>query len=187
MNPNEYETSLEQAEAACFAELAELLELQEGKNATIAISKGQADGMVFMMGGLGSGETMTFPAHAHYFTAGVDLFNRDRATLQRWVMRIVGNYPVNHVYRTDDFVRDDANVIHFRVNPGRESVGKITATTVTGSNTGEVPTWTAHIDFDVVFIADPDYIEPNQTGEHGEPSQGGGETGGESDIPDMPD
>ena len=195
MNPNDYEGSLEQAEYACFQELTNLLELQEGISATIGFPLGFPDSMTWRIAALGAGDTMTFPASAHYFRGRLDLYNRDRAALQRWIMRLVSHFPVHHAYNSDNPTRADANIVHFRISPERNAIGDITTTTVETSNSGPVPTWTVAILFDVVFIADPDSNngEGNEGGntggthhstdEHGQPTGGGGYTGG-GEIPD---
>ena len=159
MNPNDYEGSLEQAEYACFAELVRVLELQEGKTATIGATLGHPDSMVWRMAGLGTGDTVTFPASAHHFRGVLDLYNRDRPTLQRWIMRLISHFPQNHAYNRDAAPREEANIVHFRIAPERNAVGEVKPTTAETTNSGPVPTWTVRVVFDVVFIADPDYRE----------------------------
>ena len=189
MNPNDREGSLEQAEYACFTELMNLLELQEGTTATIGVSRGFPDSMTWRIAALGTGETMTFPATAHYFRGVLDLYNRNRSTLQRWIMRLVSHFPQNHAYNRDATPREDANIVHFRIAPERGAVGETKQISMATTNSGAVPTWTASILFDVVFIADPDYQDgseggvPNGTDGNGEPISEGGETGG-GEIPD---
>lgn len=195
MNPNDYEGSLEQAERACFVELMNALELQEGTTASIGIGKGRPGGMVWQIGELATGATMTFPACAHHFKGSLDLYNRERETLQRWIMRLISRYPANHKYNRDSPLRVDDNIIHFRIAPDRGAVGPVKPTVVEASNTGRVPTWTAHLTFDVVFIADPDYVDGSvsagngnendggSTDANGNESGGGGSSGG-GEIPD---
>lgn len=190
MNPYDYEGSLEQAEAACFDKIAAALELTPGKTATVAISNGLPDAAVFDIGSLGTGETSPFPASALYFRATIDLFNRDRATLQRWIMRLVRAFPVNRWYHADDPAREDANVVHFRIAAEAGAVSRIEPTTVQSSNSGEVPTWTCRVRMDVVFICDPDYSAGagGVIGGGSGTSTGDGEsTGGDEPTPDIPE
>ena len=191
MNPSDYEGSLEQAECACFDRIAAALDLTPGKDATVAIPNGLPDAAVFDIGSLGTGETSTFPASALYFRATLDLFNRDRSTVQRWIMRLVRDFPVNRWHHSDDPARADANVVHFRIAAEAGAVSRITPTTVQTSNSGEVPTWTCRVLMDVVFICDPDYRDGGDgtPGGGGGSSEGGGggETGGGGTPPDIPD
>lgn len=190
MNPYDYEGSLEQAEAACFDKIAATLELTAGKTATVAISNGLPDAAVFDIGSLGTGETSPFPASVLYFRASLDLFNRDRATLQRWIMRLVRAFPTNDRHHADDPAREDANVICFRIAAEAGAVSRIAPTTVQSSNSGEVPTWTCRVLMDVVFLCDPDYAPGTggTTGGDGGTSSGdGGSSGGDEPLPDIPD
>lgn len=181
--PYSYEGSLAQAEEACFNCIASVLELDIGKTATIGISKGMPEAAVFDIGHLAIGDTMAFPAFAHCFRASLELYNRDRSALQGWIMRLLSTFPVNRWYNADAAVREDANVLHFRVAPETGAVSKITTTTVSNSNSGEVPTWVATVLFDVVFICDPDYVPPEK---RDDTSVGDdkGQTGGEEPPPE---
>lgn len=154
MKPQDYESSLSQAETACFMRVAAILGLKPGQDATIAISNGLPDAAVFDIGTFGIGDTNTFPATAIHFRATLDLYNRDRATLQRWIMQLVRSFPVNGSYNADDDVLEVANVLHFRISPDGGAVSAITPTTVQSSNSGEVPTWTCKVQMDVVFSCD---------------------------------
>lgn len=155
MKVEDYERSMGQAEYACFAELVDILGLQSGVTASIGSPLGKPDSMTWKIAELATGATTTFPAPAHHFFGRLDLFNRDRAMLQRWIMRLMMAFPANHAYNRDNAVRKAANVVHFRISPERGAVGDIRATTVEASNTGPVPTWMATVLFDVVFVTDP--------------------------------
>ena len=198
MNPDDREGSLEQAEYACFTELMNLLELQEGTTATIGVTRGFPDSMTWRIAALGTGETMTFPASAHYFRGVLDLYHRERPMLQRWIMRLISHFPQNNAYNRDATPREDANIVHFRIAPERGAVGETKQVSMATTNSGAVPTWTARILFDVVFIADPDYQDggaggtnagggddekPHGTDGEGNPSGDGGYTGG-GEIPE---
>lgn len=151
MKVYDYERAMTQAEAACNLRVAHLLGLSPGKDATIGISNGYPDAAVFDIGQMQIGETNTFNAGAVCFSATLTLYNRDRSMLQRWLMRLVGSLPVNADYRPDDAVREDANVLHFRITPSGGAISRITPTTVQSSNSGDVPTWTAEVQMDAVY------------------------------------
>ncbi len=152
MKVYDFERSMAQAEEACLRRVANLFGLAPGRDATVGISNGLPDAVVFDIGQIQLGETSTFNTNAVCFSATLTLFNRDRAMLQRWLMRLIGSLPINDDYRPDDTVRGDSNIAHFRINPSSGAISRITATNVQSSNSGDVPTWTCEVQMDVVFL-----------------------------------
>ena len=168
-NPDTYEGAMTQAETACANRIADLLELRIGKEMTVGISDGQANGAVFDIGRINLADMTTFNSPSHCFRATLELYNRDRAKLQNWIMRLVHSLPVNHAYNRDDALREDTNVAQLRVVPDSSSIGKIVPTEVVPKIGGNaVPTWKCEIVFDVVFIvsedADVDDTDPETPG-----------------------
>jgi len=179
-NPDTYEESMTQAEAACTALISELLELRIGQDMNIGVHNGAANGATFDIGGVLIGDTVTFNAQVHTFRASLDVYNRDRAQLQKWIMRLLHNLPINQDYRPASPLREDTNVMQLRVVPSSSSVGKIRPTTVEpkGSATA-VPTWTCTIHFDVVFVCDEDADVSDLANHDNGNGMSGGVTGGD--------
>ena len=156
-NPDTYDDAMTQAETACAERIAQILDLKIADDFTIGISDGQANGAVFDIGKINLAEMTTFNSPTHCFRASLNLFHRDRATLQRWIMRLIHALPVNHAYHWDDPLREDTNVAQLRIVPDSSSIGKVVPTQVTPKIGGApVPTWTCEIGFDVVFVVSED-------------------------------
>ena len=184
-NPDTYEEAMTQAETACAERLAQILDLKIADDFTIGISDGQANGAVFDIGKINLAEMTTFNSPTHCFRASLNLYHRDRAKLQKWIMRLIHTLPVNHAYHLDDPLREDTNVAQLRIVPDSSSIGKVTPTQVTPKNGGApVPTWTCEIGFDVVFVvsedADVDDVNPVPSGG----GANGGTTGGDEPPPE---
>lgn len=150
--PTSFETSLEEAERACFDELVRVLKLRTGVNAYIGISDGNPDCMVFDIGYIQTGEMTAFPASNYHFRASAEFYSRNRTTLQRTLMRLLEAMPIGHEFSPDS-VLADTNVVNFRIAPETNAVGQITTTAVQMGKDGKtVPTFTATVLFDVVFL-----------------------------------
>ena len=152
--PDETANALTRAENACARVLCELLGLRPGVNFTVATSLGLPDCAVFDIGHLSSGEVAAFPSNAWHFRANADLYNRDRAELQRWIMLILDGMHIGRNWFADHPLREDTNVANFQVAPDENAVSGIkTATVSTSTNAQPVPTYTASVEFDVVFVS----------------------------------
>ena len=152
--PNGIENALTEAENACARVLCDLLGLTPGVDFTVATSLGLPDCAVFDIGRLDTGEVAAFPSNAWHFRASADLYNRDRAALQRWIMRILDAMHIGRNWFASHPLREDTNVANFQVAPEANAVSEIkTATVSTSTNAQPVPTYTASVAFDVVFIS----------------------------------
>jgi len=152
--PDGIENALTRAENACAGVLCDLLGLTPGVDFTVATSLGLPDCAVFDIGRLDSGEVAAFPSNAWHFRASADLYNRDRAALQRWIMLILDGMHIGRNWFADHPLREDSNVANFQVTPEANAVSEIKTTTVsTSTNAQPVPTYTASVEFDVVFIS----------------------------------
>ena len=148
------ENSLTRAEDACARVLCDLLGLRPEVDFTVATSLGLPDCAVFDIGRLDSGEVAAFPSNAWHFRASVDLYNRDRAALQRWIMLILDGMHIGRNWFAGHPLREDSNVTNFQVAPEANAVSEIKTTAVsTSTNAKPVPTYTASVGFDVVFVS----------------------------------
>lgn len=207
-NPDVYEESLTQAEDACARRIFEVLDVPYGQTGNVGASRGRTEEAVFAVGELGDGSTVDFPAAGHYFRARLRLHARDRAQVQRWIMRLVETFPVGHDASADDWLREETNVCVLRISPQVGAVSAVEPDNVTPPNSVAVPVWAATVLFDVVFVArtdvdverdepDPEPDAPDtptppdppeggggSTDEGGQDSGGGGSTGGDGgDLP----
>ncbi len=148
----DYIDSLTYAEKACATRLADFLGVKVWRDANPC----ESDCAVFNIGYLRTGELCTFNTEAFHFRASLDLFNRDRTLLQRQIMRLLGAFPINADLRTDDPLREGSNVLVFRVAPESNSVGIISRFDLkSDTNAAPLMTYTACVQFDVVFRAAP--------------------------------
>lgn len=151
--PDSFDESLTQAETACFALVCEVLGLRPNVDATIPTHRlSLPDGAVFDIGSLQTAELAAFPSDVYHFRATLDIRNRDRAKLQRWIMRLLGAMHVGRNYMEGHPMRAETNVADFRIAPEQGCISKIELTTVPGGER-EIPTFTCTVMFDVVFLA----------------------------------
>ena len=155
-DPSTFEASLGEAEDACFEALCRILDVRGGVNAFIGANDGRTDCMVFDIGQIQTGDAATYRAERFHFRGQADLYNRNRRTLQAWLMRIVAALPVQRHGGTDSFLRAETNVVQFRIVPQPTAVGAITSVDIETATAGKkVATFTATVTFDIVFKAGP--------------------------------
>lgn len=153
-DPSTFEASLGEAEDACFEALCRILDLRAGVTAFIGANDGRADCAVFDIGALQTGDVTTYRAERFHFRGQVDLYNRNRRTLQAWLMRIVAALPVQRHGGTESFLRAGTNVIQFRVVPEPTAISGITSAEIETATAGKkIPTYAVTVTFDIVFKA----------------------------------
>lgn len=148
-----YEESLSLAEETCFAYLREKLGLDPSA-AFIGVNPGRADCMVFDIGQSGTADLNAFRAPCAHFRAQMDLYSRDRALLQRLLMRTRRFAPVDE--RSDpDGLTGRGNVLQFRlaVEAGNPSAIRTVDLDI-GTDQKRLTAWTATVTFDVVFLTE---------------------------------
>ncbi|MGN0851854.1 MAG: hypothetical protein ACI4Q3_00595 [Kiritimatiellia bacterium] len=154
--PEEFTSSLEEAETACIAYLAAVLGLKPGTSIFRSVNPGSPDCAVFDIGYPFTGELNTFKAPAYHFRAQLDIVSRDRRWLQAALMAILAATPVNSQHNAASNIRTATNVDTFRVAAESAAVSEITTTEIkTEHGDKSVPTFTATVKFDVVFVAGP--------------------------------
>lgn len=148
------ESCIIEAEEACVKRLAAILGLRPGVDATVATTRGKtAECAVFDIGHLLVGDTMAFPASKHAFRAQLDLFNRSRPALQRWLGRLLANLPVGPWQGRSNDLEADTNVELLRIAPETDAIGDVEVATLGGDKDGKggVEVFTATVLLDVVF------------------------------------
>ena len=139
------------AELSCRECLARKL---EGMKVYRFRNPGDPDCAVFDIGYLQTGDLTVNDAQSYHFRAHLDLYNRDHDKLQRDIMRLLLTLPVNADIRTGDEVREESNVIVFRIAPETQAVGEIVQADVQPAKDGNpIMCYTAAVKFDVVFAA----------------------------------
>ena len=153
-DPSTFEASLGEAEDACFEALCRILDLRAGATAFIGANDGRTDCMVFDIGALQTGDVTTYRAERFHFRGQADLYNRNRRTLQAWLMRIVSALPVQRHGGTESRIREDTNVLQFRVAPETTAISAVTSVDIeTATNGRKIAAYTASVTFDIVFRA----------------------------------
>lgn len=148
MKEFDYIDSLTVAEEACAKRLADFL----GKTVWRGVNPGETDCGVFNIGWLQTGEHCCYNAEALHFRASLDLFNRDRTGILRDIMRLLAAFPVNADLRTDDSLREESNVMVFRVAPEARAIGEaLPAEVAVKTNASPVWAYRATAAIDVVF------------------------------------
>ncbi len=148
------ETCITDAEEACLRRLAAILGLRPGNDITLSSTRGKLpDCAVFDIGHLLVGDTMAFPASKHAFRAQLDLFNRSRPALQRWLGRLLSNLPIGPWQGRSNDLEPDTNVELLRIAPETDAISDVEIATLGGDKDGKggVEVFTATVLLDVVF------------------------------------
>lgn len=144
------EEALTNAEKACKDALAKIV----GGRVYRFHNPGDPDCAVFDMGYMQTGDLALCDSKSYHFRAVLDLYRRDHDELQRAVMRLLLNLPVNADIRMDDDLREKSNVIVFRIAPEVQTVGQIVFADIQPVKDGKpIHCYTCPVRFDVVFAA----------------------------------
>ena len=151
MKPCTFDESLETAETAC----AQHIHKTTGMTVCVATNdKGLTDCTVFDIGYLQTGEHATYKAKAYHFTAKLDIYRRNRRDVQRAIMRLLATFPINADVNAMDDLRENSNVIVFRLSPQTQGVSEITTVDMQQTKDAKpIRCFTATALFDVVFRA----------------------------------
>lgn len=149
----DFDGSLTAAELSCFALLCERLGMTPGVDAFVSVrGENAAECVVFDIGYLQNGESMAYRADQLHFRAQADVFGRDRGEVQRRLMRLVRTFPVGGQYDPEHPIRQDSNVLEFRIAPEQKGVGPVSTQEVQLRMGGpKVALFVATVLFDVVF------------------------------------
>ena len=147
----EFEDAMGAAEIACAQHIVRqtAMTVCVGSN-----DRGLTDCAVFDIGYLQTGEHATFQASAYHFRAKLDIYRRDRKEVQRAIMRLLASFPINADVNAMDELRENSNVINFRIAPVTQGVSEATTVDIQQvKDTKPIRCWTATALFDVVFRA----------------------------------
>ena len=152
--PNQFEEAMFQAERDCFDKVCEILGLQEGKSAFLSVNKGMLDCVVFDIGYPETGDMMAFPSDVFHWRGQLDIYNRSRRQIQKWLMRLIAAMPIGTSQATDEQMPEGSNVQNFRIVPVTNSISDIVTTQLKyAAGDKGVEVYTSTIIFDIVFIA----------------------------------
>ena len=151
MKPCTYEDALAVAEAACANHIFKTTDM----TVCVAVNdQGRTDCAVFDIGYLQTGEHATYQAKAYHFRAKLDIYRRNRKEVQKAIMRILETFPINADVNAMDELRENSNIIVFRLAPQTQGVSEITTTDVQQVKDAKpIRCFTATVLFDVVFRA----------------------------------
>lgn len=150
--PIQQDKALTEAEKTCFRTLCEILGVTDGVDAFISTNGGRAECIVFDIGYCQTGETQAFPATTLHFRGKVDLYSRNRETIQKWIMQMILALPISPTQSQSNALDAVTTVRTFRLAPETRNPTEITTTELKNepSKTG-ITVFTASADFDIVF------------------------------------
>lgn len=149
-----FEDAMTAAERDCLDKLCEILGVREGVSAFLSTNGGALDCVVFDIGYPETGETMGFPADTFHWRGQLDVYNRSRRQIQKWLMRLVAAMPIGTEQSTAERMREGSNVLCLRIQPVTNAIGEITTTSLKfGAGDKGVEVYTSTIIFDIVFNA----------------------------------
>ena len=151
MKPCIFDEALTNAEIAC----AQHIFKTAGMTVRVAVNAtGDPDCAVFDIGYLSTGEHTTFPASGYHFHSKLDIYRRTRQEVQQAIMRILRSFPINADTNATNELRENSNVLVFRIAPQPQAVSEITTCDIHAlKDIRPVSCWTATIQFDTVFQA----------------------------------
>lgn len=152
VEPNKQEDALIEAEKICHAKVCEILGLQSGVDCFISTNPGKTDCAIFDIGFLWTGDQAGWPSQVYHFRAKLDLYSRNRAKVQRWLMRLLLAMPISPWQGQSNELDQTTTVRTFRIAPESNGVGEITTTELKeAANVNGVEVFTAGVNFDIIF------------------------------------
>lgn len=146
-----YEESLTLAEEVCAGYIAEKLGLPDHA-LFLGVNPGNADCAVFDIGQSYTGDLNTFQSPCAHFRAQLDLYSRDRAALQRLIMRCRRFMPIDADHDPDGLL-ERGNVIQLRLSAEAANPSAIkTVELEISTDQKKLAAWTVTVSFDVVFL-----------------------------------
>jgi hypothetical protein len=159
------EEALCNAETLALKDICHVLGLRPGTDGFVSVFPGRADCVVFDIGHLHIGDQTAFPARHFCFRGNLDLYNRSRPMLQRWLSRLMAAFPVSPWNGRRAALEGPSNVQILRIAPENGAVSQISSVDVTLQPQGQMAVHTAQVDFDVVFTISPPESDGGQTTE----------------------
>ena len=148
-----YEESLTFAEEICAGYIAEKLGIPDHAF-FLGVNPGNADCAVFDIGQNYTGDLNTFHSPCAHFRAQLDLYSRDRAELQKLIMRCRRFMPIDAEHDPDGLL-ERGNVIQLRLSPEAANPSAIkTVELELSTDQKKLAAWTVTVTFDVVFLTE---------------------------------
>lgn len=148
-----YEESLTFAEEVSAGYIAEKLGIPDHAF-FLGVNPGNADCAVFDIGQNYTGDLNTFLAPCAHFRAQLDLYSRDRAELQKLIMRCRRFMPIDAEHDPDGLL-ERGNVIQLRLSPEAANPSAIkTVELEISTDQKKIAAWTVTVTFDVVFLTE---------------------------------
>lgn len=150
--PIQQDKALTEAEKTCFRKLCEILGVTDGVDAFISTNGGKVECIVFDIGYCQTGETQAFPATNLHFRGKVDLYSRNRETIQKWITKMILALPISPTQAQSNELDSVTTVRTFRLAPETRNPTEITTTELKNApSVAGVNVFTASAEFDIVF------------------------------------
>lgn len=144
--------ALEEAEKEALSRICDVLSIREGVQGFISVFPGKSDCVVWDIGAIHTGDQLAFSADMFHWRGFLWLYNRSRARLQEWIMRLVNAFPCSNAHgRQVPLTGGRISVL--RIAPESGAIGKIETTSIETSVSVQTQVFTTSIGFDVVFNA----------------------------------
>lgn len=144
--------TLHDAELQCMARIAEALGLRVGVNAFIGLHPGMSDCVVWDIGYLYTGDQAAFPANKYHWRGKLELYNRTRLQIQRWIMVLLRSFPIAPAHGRATMDVGEGPVVTLRVAPENGGIGEIVTKTIKQNDKDPGrETFYCPASFDVVF------------------------------------
>ena len=146
-----YEESLTLAEEVCAGYIAEKIGFPNHAF-FLGVNDGIAECAVFDIGQSYTGDLNTFQSPCAHFRAQLDLYSRNRAELQRLIMRCRRFMPIDADHDPDGLL-ERGNVIQLRLSAEAANPSAIKTVEIElKTDKKKLPVWTVTVSFDVVFL-----------------------------------
>ena len=146
-----YEESLTLAEEVCAGYIAEKIGFPNHAF-FLGVNDGIAECAVFDIGQSYTGDLNTFQSPCAHFRAQLELYSRNRAELQRLIMRCRRFMPIDADHDPDGLL-ERGNVIQLRLSAEAANPSAIKTVEIElKTDKKKLPVWTVTVSFDVVFL-----------------------------------
>lgn len=156
IDPNSIETALTEAEDTCHEKLCQILGLTKGVDCFVSINGGRVECAVFDIGYPQAGEVMGFEACVYHFRGQLDLYSRNRRTLQKWLMALIANMPISPTQGASNELDGISTVQTLRIAPESNSIAEISTTELKdAAKEKAITAFTTTVKLDIVFTIGP--------------------------------
>ena len=146
-----YEESLTLAEEVCAGYIAEKIGFPNHAF-FLGVNDGIAECAVFDIGQSYTGDLNTFQSPCAHFRAQLELYSRNRAELQRLIMRCRRFMPIDADHDPDGLL-ERGNVIQLRLSAEAANPSAIKTVEIElKTDKKKLTVWTVTVSFDVVFL-----------------------------------